>query len=96
MLLFFEPCFFFFDHDYQRHVSMAKVQSWWRGTACRFRLMASRLDFMPGSLLRRWVRHARSHVLVLNPNYSTDIPPFLSLLSQTGAFVSWGSGVETI
>jgi hypothetical protein len=31
--------------DY-RHVSMVIIQSWWRGTSCRFNLMVNRLQFM--------------------------------------------------
>ena len=82
---------------------MAKVQSWWRGTACRFRLMASRLDFMPGSLLRRWVRHARltcwyltQTILLISLNFS------LGFLKQVHLFhggVGWKQsdlGVSTV
>ena len=85
-----------FDIAYQRHVSMAKVQSWWRGTACRFRLMASRLDFMPGSLLQRWVRHARltCYCRYLTTPSNMLISLDFSRFSHTGAFVSWGGGVE--
>ena len=38
-----------------RHISISKVQSWWRGISTRNKLMCLRLSSIPGNLLNRLV-----------------------------------------